>query len=52
MLVCCIENKKLTNIINKLHLYHKEDNDTKLIIKEELITLKDNENISFFILNS
>ena len=48
MLVCCVENKKFTNILNKLYLYHKEDNNTKFIIKEELITLKDDENVSFF----
>ena len=49
MIICCVENKRYTNIMNKLYMSHKDNKNTKFIIKEEKEdSLKDNENISFF----
>ena len=55
MIICCVENKRYTNIMNKLYLSHKDNKNTKFIIKDEKeessSSLKDNENISFFYSN-
>ena len=48
MIICSIENKRFTNIMKKLYLYHKEDHNTKFLIKETPICLKDDESVSFF----
>ena len=51
MIICCVENKRYTNIMNKLYMSHKDNKNTKFIIKDEkdeTSNSKDNENISFF----
>ncbi len=51
MIICCVENKRYTNIMNKLYMSHKDNKKTKFIIKDEkdeTSNSKDNENISFF----
>ena len=48
MIICSIENKRFTNIMKKLYLYHKEDHNTKFLIQETPICLKDDESVSFF----
>ena len=45
MIICSVENKKYTNIMNQLYISYKENHSTKFLIKDEK---DDDENISFF----
>ena len=45
MIICSVENKKYTNIMNQLYKSHKENQNTKFLIKDDK---DEDENISFF----
>ena len=45
MIICSVENKKYTNIMNQLYISHKENHKTKFLIKDDK---DEDENISFF----